>query len=168
MAYRRFKVRNVDLYAGDMFAKQLDLATDVRISPNTKIRDCAMYLFGNKIAEWGTGHELFFNLCGWGTLTTRARLDGILEQLRNKRLLSPVAHRMYLSQRNHEQWIDYFEHSDNNSRNIRVSQRVPIRGFFSPWQFAKKASLACYDLRGGHKEQWTTIKFEDTLPVVYT
>ena len=166
-------MRNVDLYAGDMFARQLynkklDLATDIRISPNTKIRDCAMYLFGNKIAEWGTGHELFFNLCGWGTLTTRARLDGILLQAKRKILFPPVGYRMYISQRNHEQWIDYCEYSDNNSRDIRVSQRVPIRGFFSPWQFAKKASLACYDLRGEHKEQWTTIKFEDTLPVVYT
>ena len=38
----------------------------------------AMYLHGNKIAV-RDGHELSLTMAGWGSVTTRERLNGILE-----------------------------------------------------------------------------------------
>lgn len=43
---------------------------------NTYTRDSALYLHGHKIA-WLDGGALYINLCGWDTLTTRARLNAL-------------------------------------------------------------------------------------------
>lgn len=39
-----------------------------------------MYLFGHKIAEIIDGN-LFINACGWLTVTTKERLNGVLDQM---------------------------------------------------------------------------------------
>lgn len=43
---------------------------------NTQVKDNSMYLFGNMIAT-KEGRELKISLCGWNTLTTRERLNGL-------------------------------------------------------------------------------------------
>jgi hypothetical protein len=43
---------------------------------NTEVKNFEMYLFGNKIA-WYQNGILYFTLCGWNTLTTRERLNGL-------------------------------------------------------------------------------------------
>lgn len=43
---------------------------------NTLVKDGAMYLFGNKIAEWVDG-KLHISMCGWASSTTRERLNGL-------------------------------------------------------------------------------------------
>lgn len=43
---------------------------------NTTVMGGGLYLHGHKIA-WFEGKELFINLCGWNTLTTRARLNAL-------------------------------------------------------------------------------------------
>jgi hypothetical protein len=45
-------------------------------SGNTEVRDNAMYLHGNKIAEWRDG-ELWITNAGWSSNTTKERLNGI-------------------------------------------------------------------------------------------
>ena len=45
-------------------------------SGNTEVRDSAMYLHGNKIAEWRDG-ELWITNAGWPSNTTKERLNGI-------------------------------------------------------------------------------------------
>ena len=43
---------------------------------NTHTDGQALYLHGNKIAEW-RGAELWITLAGWPTVTTRERLNGL-------------------------------------------------------------------------------------------
>jgi hypothetical protein len=45
-------------------------------SGNTMVQDGAMYLHGNKIAEWMDG-ELWITNAGWQSNTTKERLNGI-------------------------------------------------------------------------------------------
>jgi hypothetical protein len=45
-------------------------------SGNTEVRNNAMYLHGNKIAEWRDG-ELWITNAGWSSNTTKGRLNGI-------------------------------------------------------------------------------------------
>ena len=55
----------------------------------------AIFLHGNKIA-WRDEGELFISMCGWGTPTTRERLNG---------LLRAISADIYVCQRNHEQLL---------------------------------------------------------------
>ena len=43
---------------------------------NTRVEDGSMYLFGNIIAT-KEGRKLKISLCGWNTVTTRERLNGL-------------------------------------------------------------------------------------------
>lgn len=43
---------------------------------NTEVKNKEMYLHGNKIA-WVENNKLYFTLCGWNTVTTRERLNGL-------------------------------------------------------------------------------------------
>lgn len=45
-------------------------------SGNTQVRDNALYLHGNKIAELRNG-ELWITTAGWKTNTTKERLNGL-------------------------------------------------------------------------------------------
>lgn len=45
-------------------------------SGNTYTDGNALYLHGNKIAEWIDG-ELYISSCGWETVTTKERLNGL-------------------------------------------------------------------------------------------
>lgn len=45
-------------------------------SGNTQVRDNALYLHGNKIAELRNG-ELWITNAGWNTNTTKERLNGL-------------------------------------------------------------------------------------------
>lgn len=45
-------------------------------SGNTEVRNNAMYLHGNKIAEW-RGDELWITNAGWSSNVTKERLNGI-------------------------------------------------------------------------------------------
>ena len=45
-------------------------------SGNTEVRNNAMYLHGNKIAEW-RGDELWITNAGWSINVTKERLNGI-------------------------------------------------------------------------------------------
>ncbi|QDP60583.1 MAG: hypothetical protein Unbinned767contig1000_8 [Prokaryotic dsDNA virus sp.] len=47
---------------------------------NTEVDNGMMFLHGNLIAELD-GHHLRLRMCGWGTPTTRERLNGILQML---------------------------------------------------------------------------------------
>ena len=49
------------------------------ISSNTAVSNGRMWLHGNLIAEI-RGDRIFFNLCGWVTRTTLARLNGLLSR----------------------------------------------------------------------------------------
>jgi|TARA_R110000744_G_scaffold182367_1_gene301643 hypothetical protein len=55
----------------------------------------AVWLHGNKIA-WRKAHDIAFSLCGWGTPTTRDRINGILLTLGCKG---------GVYQRNNQQWL---------------------------------------------------------------
>ena len=48
---------------------------------NTLTEDAAIWLHGNKIAFWATDEILQISLCGWNTVTTRERLNGLLTTL---------------------------------------------------------------------------------------
>ena len=43
---------------------------------NTMVTDGAMYLWGHKIAEYKNG-KLLVSMCGYNTVTTRERLNGL-------------------------------------------------------------------------------------------
>ena len=47
-------------------------------SNTTVTSDGKMYLFGNKIAEYVDG-KLRVSLCGWNSITTRERLNGLTD-----------------------------------------------------------------------------------------
>lgn len=42
-----------------------------------------MFLHGNQIAWHAEGGRIGLSMCGWGTLTTRARLNAILEAMQS-------------------------------------------------------------------------------------
>jgi hypothetical protein len=44
---------------------------------NTETDGTAMYLHGNKIAWWDEAGDLWIITCGWGTVTTRDRLNAL-------------------------------------------------------------------------------------------
>jgi len=48
---------------------------------NTLTENAAIWLHGNKIAYWATDEVLQISLCGWNTVTTRERLNGLLSTL---------------------------------------------------------------------------------------
>ena len=50
---------------------------------NTKVENKTMWLFGNKIA-WIENGKLYFTLCGYNTLTTRSRLNGLGLNIKQK------------------------------------------------------------------------------------
>lgn len=47
---------------------------------NTETDGDTLYLFGNRIA-WRDGDRYCLTLAGWNTVTTRDRLDGLLDRL---------------------------------------------------------------------------------------
>lgn len=51
---------------------------------NTRVENNAMYLFSNKIAKIENG-ELHICFCGWDSLTTKERLNGLMELWQYKR-----------------------------------------------------------------------------------
>jgi hypothetical protein len=56
-----------------------------------------VWLHGNRIAWRTEAGDVGFTLAGWGTVTTRERINGILETF---------GYRFWgVSQRNHEQWL---------------------------------------------------------------
>lgn len=55
-----------------------------------------VYLHGHRIA-WREGGKVYGSLCGWGSVTTRERLNGLCVMLTG---------RGRFSQRNHEQLFD--------------------------------------------------------------
>lgn len=64
-------MRNIDEIMAQRF-----YAGDTSTLSNTKVQNKEMYLFGNRIA-WIQDGKLYFTLCGWNTLTTRSRLQGL-------------------------------------------------------------------------------------------
>jgi len=51
---------------------------------NSRTDEFGYYLHGHKIANWDKDHNgdiLSFSLCGWGTVTTRERLNSLFEIL---------------------------------------------------------------------------------------
>jgi hypothetical protein len=44
---------------------------------NTEVRDSAIYLHGNKIAEHGNECSIWITTAGWNTRTTFERLNGL-------------------------------------------------------------------------------------------
>tara|TARA_R110000787_G_C13251531_1_gene429487 strand:+ start:335 stop:673 length:339 start_codon:yes stop_codon:yes gene_type:complete len=55
----------------------------------------AIFLHGNKIA-WRDNARLYISMCGWGTPTTRERLNGVLRGINSD---------LYVCQKNHEQLL---------------------------------------------------------------
>ena len=47
----------------------------------THTNGTALYLFGKRIAWWEDDSSLRVTMCGWGTPTTRDRLNGVMDLL---------------------------------------------------------------------------------------
>lgn len=160
-------MRNVDIHAGTEFVIQkIKNGGTCRISSNTNVRDGEMYLFGNKIAKWDNEHTLLFNMCGYGTLTTRARFDGILDKARQvlPELFPQNMWKMFVSQYKHEQWIEYLE--EIGDIRIKLAQRISDYGYFSPLQFAHKASCIVYDVGKNHTEDFKCLRLKGVFPTI--
>ena len=54
---------------------------------NSETNGTSLYLWGNEIARKENG-QIKINLCGYNTVTTRERLNGVLEYCIGKRALS--------------------------------------------------------------------------------
>ena len=63
---------------------------------NTKTDGQGLYLHDNKIAWRASDGDIQINMCGWGTVTTRERLNG---------LLNLIGSDLGISQRNHAQCL---------------------------------------------------------------
>lgn len=48
---------------------------------NTMTDGQAIYLHGNRIAWKDENNDLWVSMCGWGSVTTRERLDGLFESI---------------------------------------------------------------------------------------
>lgn len=81
-------MRNIDFMAADAFysGRKWHLS-------NTRVEDGEMWLHGHKIARLVDG-VLYICLCGWNTLTTRARLNALhgvnLKQIKGEPYLNGV------------------------------------------------------------------------------
>lgn len=72
-------MRNIDEIMAQRF-----YAGETSTLSNTKVQNYEMYLFGNRIA-WIYNDVLYFTLCGWNTLTTRSRLQGLGINIKQKK-----------------------------------------------------------------------------------
>jgi hypothetical protein len=57
------------------------ITKDKKSIGNTLCTGNEVFLHGHKILWRNKKGELFFNMCGWGTVTTRERINGILQSL---------------------------------------------------------------------------------------
>ena len=63
---------------------------------NSNTDGTSLYLWGNEIARKEDG-QIKINLCGYNTVTTRERLNGVLEYCIGKRALSTKQGTVYLN-----------------------------------------------------------------------
>ena len=79
--------KNIDYLA----AEALENGKRFKMS-NTLVENGCMYLHGYQIARIDHNGDLFINLCGWNTLTTRSRLNALkgvdLRQKKHKLFLN--------------------------------------------------------------------------------
>lgn len=71
--------RNIDEIMSEYF-----YSGKTKTLSNTRVENKVMYLFGNRIA-WIDGNKLYFTLCGYNTLTTRSRLNGLGLNIKQKK-----------------------------------------------------------------------------------
>ena len=72
---------------------------------NTKTDGQGLYLHNNKIAWYNSDGDIQINMCGWGSVTTRERLNGLLNLMGSD---------LGIIQRNHAQFL-----VDKNAEIIR-------------------------------------------------
>ena len=72
---------------------------DSKTVGNTRTDGDTIYLHDNAIA-WRDGRDVVITLAGWGTVTTRERLNGLLDV---------IAPHLGIVQRNHEQFVQNME-----------------------------------------------------------
>lgn len=86
----------IDTIAGEAFANGRKLAkqnTQVLIGDDG---ERAMFLHGNEVACYRPGVGLMISLAGWPTVTTRARLNGVLAAMGSDYRVTQSANRQYV------------------------------------------------------------------------
>ena len=78
---------------------QAFMARTPRNEKRTTTDGTSLFLHGNKIAWWEDDRSLRVTMAGWGTVTTRERLNGVMEFFNNTRPFHQKAGEQYMDDR---------------------------------------------------------------------